>query len=327
MFEDLKTKLNRITDKRNKNPVARIFQNPEYTQDQDERRAQILFLKLLMITAYADNSIDQSEMDLIKSLVYENCLTEAEWREINLFKQVKPSKEEIHRMIEDLMTEINSVKARKKLLRAIKDIVEADDILREEEKEIIETLEEKLKFSPIPIFGDLINQIKTSLTRKKNQLNIEDESREYSMNPIAPYLKKLMNDERTTNIDLISAKLGLAIIIINSDMEFHEKERKAFEDLIRKECDITEDKARDVASELLNIPDTHFEIAYLSRIITDSTDVDERRDILANLFRIARADKVYSPYEDKYLKIISTYLLLSHKDFIAVKLSTQPQSS
>jgi uncharacterized tellurite resistance protein B-like protein len=326
MFEDLKTKLNRISDKRNKSPVAMIFRNPEYIQDQENRRAQILFLKLLMITAYADNSIDQSEMDLIKSYVYENCITEGEWREVARFKQVKPSQEEIDTIIDDIRTEFTSVKKKQKLLHAIKDIVEADDILKEEEKEIIGIFEEKLKASPVSVFSTLIKQIKKSLIIKKEELISEDEST-YAVNPIAPYLKKLIGDDALPDIELISAKLGLAIIMIHSDMEFHEKERKAFEDLVGRECGIAEDRAMDIASELLLIPDTHFEIAYLSRIITESTDKDERRDLLANLFGIARADRVYSPYEDKYLKIIGKYLLLSHNDFIGLKLSTQPEDS
>ena len=111
-----------------------------------------------MIAAYADNSIDESEIDLIKSYVYENCLTEGEWREINFFQQVKPSKEEINKIIDDIVAEITSVKEKKKLLQAVKDIIEADDILKKEEKEIIEILEKKLKIPSVSIFGNLTKQ-------------------------------------------------------------------------------------------------------------------------------------------------------------------------
>lgn len=322
MFEDLKTRLNKMSNKKNKNPVASIFQNPGYVQDREDRRVQILFLKLLMILAHADDSIDPAEMDLIKSLIYENCITEEEWREINFFELHKASEEEVNEIIDALIAEIVSGKEKKKFLRAIRDIVEADDILKEEEKMIVEIFEKKLKSGSASVFGNIVNRIRNSLVQKKSD-TIKDDSREYSMNPIAPHLRRLMGSDRLPELELIAAKLGLAIIMIHSDMEFHEKERSAFEDMVCRECTIPKERAGDVASELLNIPDTHFDIAYLSRIIADSTDEAERREILTDLFRIARADRVYSPYEDKYLKIIGSYLFISDKEFIGIKISTK----
>lgn len=322
MFEDLKTRLKKMSNKKNKNPVASIFQNPGYVQDQEDRRVQILFLKLLMILAHADDSIDPAEMDLIKSLIYENCITEEEWREISFYGLHKASGEEVNEVIDALLAEIVSGKEKKKFLRAIRDIVEADDILQKEEKAIVDIFEKKLKSGSASIFGNVIKRIHSSLVRKKSD-TIQDDSREYSMNPIAPHLRELLGDDRLPELELIAAKLGLAIILIHSDMEFHEKERSAFEDMVCRACSIPKERAGDVASELLNIPDTHFDIAYLGRIVTDSTDEAERKELLTELFRIARADKVYSPYENKYLKIIGSYLFISDRDFMAIKMSTK----
>ena len=39
-----------------------------------------------MILAYSDDSVDESELDLIKNHFYEDCLTESEWMEIDFYK-------------------------------------------------------------------------------------------------------------------------------------------------------------------------------------------------------------------------------------------------
>ncbi len=316
MNGNLKTKLANLS-KNNKSPLAKYFQDPEYVQDKEGRRAQILFYKLLMVTAYADESIDEAEIDLIKDYTYEQCLTEQEWREIDFFRRIKPTQQEIEEMLNRIVNEVRSVSEKKELLNAIKELVQADEILQEEEKEIYDLLEQKLKSVNMLTSVNLFSRIKRKI---KENLPINESAAEYTKNPISPILKRLIGEENLPDIEIIAAKLGLAIIMIHSDMEFHENEKKAFEDLVKEECNLNEDKAKEIASQLIEIPDNYFELSYLSRLITDSVNEEERKNVLLSLFKIARADQVYSTYEDKYLKIISNYLLIEHKDFISLKL-------
>ena len=323
MLGNLKDKLATLSDKKNKSPLAKYFQNPEYIQDKEARKVQILFYKLLMIISYADESIDEAEINLIKDFAFGQCLTEQEWREIDVFRHVKPSKMEIDEILDNIINEIHSMSGRKEFLNAIKEIIEADEILKDEEKEILELVERKIKRSDIPVLGNLIGNIKRKLKNIRDNIIFEDKSEEYARNPVLPVLKKLIGEDYLPNMEITAAKLGLAILMIHSDMEFHENEKKAFEDLIKKECNLKDDKAKEVASELLNISDNYFEISYLARTINDSVQEEEKINILSSLFKIARADKVYSSYEDRYLKLISNYLLIPHNDFLALKLKKQ----
>lgn len=320
MLGNLNDRLIKLSDKNNKSPLAKYFQNPEYVQDKDARKIQILFYKLLMIISYADETADDTEINLIKDFAFEQCLTEGEWREINVFSSVKPSKEEIDQILDNIINEIHSVSGRKEFLNAIKEIIDADEILKDEEKVILELVERKIKRSDIPVLGNLIGNINRKLKVIRDNITFEDKSKEYARNPVLPVLKRMIGENSLPYMEITAAKLGLAILMIHSDMEFHENEKKAFEDLVKKECNLKEEKAIEVASELLNISENYFEISYLARIINDSVGEEEKINILSFLFKIARADKVYNSYEDRYLKLISNYLLIPHNDFLALKL-------
>ncbi|MCU0821404.1 MAG: TerB family tellurite resistance protein [Spirochaetes bacterium] len=321
MFENLKTKAAKLSDKNNKNPLAKYFQNPGYVQDSEEREAQVLFFKLLMITAYADESIDDEELDLIKDYAYEHCLTGEEWREIYFFRRSKPSKEEIGLLMDNLISKASSADRRKNLLNAIKDVVNSDDILHDREKEIVELLEEKINISGTSVMSNLIGNIKEKLAIKRKGIFNDRGSKEYSRNPVLPVLARITGKENIKDIEVVSAVLGLAIVLIHADMEFHDKEREAFIELVKTGCGLDDERAEEAAAELLRISDNDFEIAYLGRIIAESTDEERRRKILSSFFKIARADKVYDAYEDKYLKVIAQYLFIGHREFITLKLA------
>jgi uncharacterized tellurite resistance protein B-like protein len=311
MFESLKEKYNRLTDKKNVKSVAKYFQDPGYIQDKKERNAQILFYKLLMIAAYSDNSVDENELNLIKDYIYEQCLTEQEWREVDYFGHVKPSVDEMNKIYEKIAEEVQSASDKKELLNAIKEVIATDEILKDEEKVIFETLEKKVKKINVSVIGNVIRRIKVK--------TVHDSASEFVKNPIFPILKKYLADAESKKLEIVAAKLGLVLVLIHSDMEFHEKEKEAFKEIVKDMCDVNEEKTERFISEIISIPDDYFEISYLSRIMVDNTQKEERIELLATLFRIARADDRLDGYEDKYIRIISNSLLLDHKDFIAIK--------
>ena len=127
-----------------------------------------------------------------------------------------------------------------------------------------------------------------------------------------------MNHE---NLSVISAKLGLYLVIIYSDMNFDEKEKNLFKELVKRECNLDGESLNDFLSRLFDIPEEHFEIVYLCRVLTDYLNENERFEVLKDLFKIARANKVYDSYEDKDLRIIASSLFIDHSTFIKAKCS------
>ncbi|MBN1500292.1 MAG: TerB family tellurite resistance protein [Spirochaetes bacterium] len=320
MFENLKERYRTLTGKNSRKSVSLIFQNPGYVQDSAERHTQILIYKLMMIAAYADGSVDADELNLIKDYAFEQCLNEQEWAEISFFGQVKPSRDELIEIYRNILNEVKSSRQRKNILDAVRSVINADELISDEERIFLEILEKETGSFRIPPVSGIIKKLKDGYLEKTGGRQSDSSSIQYSMNPVLPLLKNIVISSKAGNDEVIAAKLGLAIVLINADMDFHEKEKDAFIVLIEKLCGINREKAEDLAVRILEIPDGNFEISHLTRILAESLSVEGRKDFLAELFKIARADQVYDVYEDKYLRIINNSLLLSHNDFISVKL-------
>lgn len=323
MFETLKTKVSKVFNPKNKSAIARIFQNPDYVQDSEERQAQLLFLKLLMAIASADNKLDESEANLLKDYAFEQCLSGNEWQEVNQYSQIKVSKEEITKMIGELILEIKSVAQKENLLNAIKELIISDEILAEQEEEILEVFEGKLENLKVSIAANWVRGIKKSLLREKEKKFINIRSEEYVRNPVAVILNQRFGRKIEKNSNITGAKLGLALMLIYSDQETEKEEKKQFERLVSKYCCLSGEKSKKFSSYLLNLPEDHLEMAYLGEILVEDLNIEERKEFLKDLFFMARSDGVYNPFEDRDLRVISKYLLLDHEDFIMAKLDTK----
>ncbi|MES0491144.1 MAG: TerB family tellurite resistance protein [Leptospirales bacterium] len=323
MFQSIKDRVQKLISPSKKSPLGQIFKNPEYVQDASDRDAQVLFLKLLMATAYLDDNVETSELNLIKDYAFGRCLSETEWREIDFYRQVKPSKQEIENMVKTLVSEIQSKAQKAEFMEAINDMVEADDIVQDEEKEILNYIKKQVNDADISYFSRAVGGIRKGLKDKGNEYGIDSLAAEYASNPIAPHLKNNMEEHSKIDITLVSAKLGIAMLIIYCDNEFHSKELSELKKLVEKECEASKTESKNITESIVKIPDTHYELTHLSRIITESCSYEQKKDFLEQLFVIARSDNEFHIDEENYLRVVTHSLLLSHKDFIDAKLKTR----
>jgi uncharacterized tellurite resistance protein B-like protein len=316
MLDSIKEK----TSKLSKGPLVKYFSNKDYIQDSDDRKVQICFYKLLMILAYSDGTMDEEEMNVFKDYVYEQCLTEQEWREIEFYKFKKPSNDELKELMQAVLSRIEGLNDKVELINAFKEIVESDNILKKEEQEIVTLLNEMTNKKSASLFANIFNKVKYTLSHslkaKQNQ-NAGTLDYEYSKNPISAVLKE--KGFSVENIEVVSAKIGIVLLVIQSNMEFDEKEKIAFREYVSEVCKVENNQLDSVIDVILAIPDSYFELSYLSRIIVDSLNEIERKEFLAKLFAVARADKVYDEFEDRILRVIANSMFIDHASFIKVK--------
>ena len=303
-------------DKMINSPSKKLYHNKDFKQNSEERKAQISFYKLLMILAYSDDSVDESELDLIKNHFYEDCLTESEWMEIDFYKIHKPGKDEIKQILENALLKVESIREKAEFQKALAELVNADGVLKSEEKDILSFINNEIDTASVEGFKNIFNKIVNNIKSERKE---EVLSKEFVKNPIYPFLKNIMPDENQENLSVISARLGLALIVIHSDMNFHEKEKILFKQMLKKECNLNDELINDLLTKIYKIPEEYFEIIYLCRILTDNLSEEERINVMKDLFKIARADKIYDPYEAKYLKIIAGSLFISDKIFLKLK--------
>ncbi|MBU44070.1 MAG: hypothetical protein CMN76_12680 [Spirochaetaceae bacterium] len=321
MFESLNQKLQSFLNPANKNPVARHFREPQYVQDNEERRTQVLFLKLLMAIAKHDGKIDPQEFELLQDYAFSNALNESEWREIQFYAHAKISDQELENMIQTLEKEVRSRVQKEEFLNAIRDMIEADSMLADKEREVFVSLRGRLQEVETTLLDNTVKALGKAL-RSQTPSSTEQNASLYSLNPVAAVLKQEIPYEGF-NHEIIGARLGLMLILIHSDNEVQNKELTAFVELASKQLGKHPEDTQELAHRLLTIPPEHFELAHLGRLMVENLSEESRFEWLVSLFRMAYADGLYHDEEDRQLRFISRFLLLSTRQFLeARKLGT-----
>lgn len=317
MFETLNQKLKSFLNPANKNPVARHFREPEYVQDQESRKSQVLFLKLLMAIAGSDGKIDPQEYELLQDYAFSNALNETEWREIQFFAHARLDDTEMESMIQSLEKEVRSRAQKEDFLKAIQEMVEADQILADREREIIQGLQSRLQNVETSILDNTVKSLGRAL-KSQSPSAVDENANLYSLNPVAAILKQEI-PYQGFNHEIIGARLGLMLVLIHSDDEIQSKELKAFIELTAKQLGRSESESEDLARRLLGIPPSHFELSHLGRLLVENLTEEARQEWLISLFRMAHADGIYHEEEDRQMRLISRFLLLNTRQFLEAR--------
>jgi len=144
----------------------------------------------------------------------------------------------------------------------------------------------------------------------------EESKNTATKNPVIPVLSR--NTSRS-DIELPAARLGFALKVIHADSQVSAEEKSMLVELVRKYLDESSEKAALIAEELLKIEDVDLEMMYFARVMNEKLSEQERQDFLSDLFRVAKADNEYAMIEERDLRVISRYLLLSHPMFVQTR--------
>lgn len=162
------------------------------------------------------------------------------------------------------------------------------------------------------MFDKLIKKIKNEI--KTDSVNAK--------NPVSEVLKQSFSSGYG-DVEIVTAKIGLALVMIYSDMKLEEKEKAAFRSFVKSETRITDDKIDTLVQKLLSIPEDRLELAYFARTIRDALNEDERANFLFELFGIARSDDECDIHEENDLSVIANYFFIDHKKFIGMKIASK----
>ncbi|MCB1171309.1 MAG: TerB family tellurite resistance protein [Leptospiraceae bacterium] len=317
MFQTLNEKLKSLLKPSNRNPVAKHFREPDYVQDSEERKSQVLFLKLLMAIARKDGHVDPQEFELLQDYAFSNALNEAEWREIQFYAHAKISDAELEEMIQSLVSEVRSGAQKEDFLVAIQDMIEADGMLADEEREIFSTLRSRLEGVETTIFDNTVKSLGKALRKKAPSVADENASL-YSLNPVAAVLKQEIRYDGF-NHEMMGARLGLMLVLIHSDERVAEPEMQSFIKLTAEQLGRNPEECADLSRRLLTIPAGHFELAHLARLMVENLSEQTRLEWLSALFRMAAADGEYHEEEDRKMRLICRFLLLSTDQFVEAR--------
>jgi uncharacterized tellurite resistance protein B-like protein len=310
MFESLKS----LVQSKVTSPVERRFDARQaYNQGDPNRSLQLLFFKLLMAVAAADDQVTTEELNLLKDFAFEYSLTEQEWAEIQYYARAHLSKNELEQLIEIVASEIRSRSDREQFERAIGEMLEADSILRGGEKEIADIVHADVKRVHTSGAAYVYKTLRVAW-RKRLQLpaavaSLEDEAKVYGRNPVAALLHR--EGVMPAGSELAGAKLGLMVLVIRSDESVDQKETAAFERYVADECRISLERAARLTKQLLGIPEELLQLTYLARTLVHALGAAERQQYFEQLVQIAQADGIQVFEGGRTLEMVARYLYLA----------------
>lgn len=121
------------------------------------------------------------------------------------------------------------------------------------------------------------------------------------------------------------ATCSLFLVLAKSDDDFTTLEFQTIMEVMKNLFAINPEEAQeliDISEEAVKRSVSVYEF---TDTINNYFDEDQKYEIIKNLWRLVLADNILNKYEEHLIRIISTNLRLSHRDFIAAKLEVKSE--
>lgn len=135
-------------------------------------------------------------------------------------------------------------------------------------------------------------------------------------------VEEILGDQPEEKIKLVTGYAGVLGKVSYADMKMSQVELDRIEVLLKERLGLDgEDAAR-----IVRVMDTDRVTLYsvedhlYTRLLNDVLSHGEKLDLLTALFAVAAANEAISNLEDNTIRVISKWLLLSHKEFIDARL-------
>src|SRR5262245_1846798 len=196
----------------------RFDKRAAYNQDDPNRALQLLFFKLLMAVAAADDRVTPEELNLLKDFTFEYSLTAAEWAEIQFYASAHLSKAELDELIKTVTSEIRDGADREQFERATGQMIAADGILGGQEKQLSDIVHTDAQRAHTSLAAFVYKTLRAAW-RARLQLPatvavLEEEAKEYGRNPVAALVRR--ESTGSPGDELVAAKVGLMLMVMRS---------------------------------------------------------------------------------------------------------------
>ena len=112
---------------------------------------------------------------------------------------------------------------------------------------------------------------------------------------------------------------ALMFEVARSDFAIDETEREAIRLLLTENFALSEDDVATVTEEAADNVDSATCLFEFTRTINDIATVDQKRQLLTMMWRVALADDALSRYEEHVIRKVADLLYLPHHDFMLAK--------
>lgn len=287
--------------------------------------------KVIIAAAWANGEVTHDEVNNLKDLLFHlQDLTARDWAELDIYLDSPIDSTERNRLVTELQAAINSPQDKALALTALKEMIEADGDVTEEERAMAQEIEAAIGAVDVSIFSQM-GRLMLGPLRRRQQIVTEPYNREIYMED---FVKNRIYFQVRRRLDLGEAELdlpqedlrklslagGLMARVAHVDREVTESEFSAMVEALRKDWSLSREQAAFVTEIALSEFGVELDPYRLNREFFTATSEQERVRFMDALFAVAKADGEISHYETEEIRLISHGLKLTHQQFIQAKL-------
>lgn len=286
--------------------------------------------KVIAAVAWSDGQVSHEEINSLKDLMLTlpNMLAE-DWAELEIYLESPVSDAERARLIETLQREVRNADQRAVVIKALKELVNADGGVSEDEKQVLNEINAALE-DGAGLSGGLKRLIGGALGRRsaaaRGAPNREQWFDDYIRNKVYYDVRRRLNAGET-DLDIPDDKLrklslagGLMAKIAHMNNGVNEAEFDAMVAILQRDWSLSKPEAMFVAQVAVADNVVNMDSFRLRRSFLEAFTPQESERFLDVLFDVAAADGMVTMDELEEIRLIAKGLLLSHQQFIAAKL-------
>lgn len=280
--------------------------------------------KVIVAAGWVDKELTRDEMNSLKDLLFEFQQHLPDAREVAVFElytELPIQAAEQERLVNELREAVWSEEDKAFVMAALKDMVEADGKITEDEQTILDGIQAKLESVDTGVFGDLGRLIRGAVQRRSESVsrspNREKYFEEFLRNKIYYAVRHLLDvgeaELEISDADLrkLSAVGGLMARVAQIDGVVIEKEIDKITATLQNSWGLSREAATFVTKVAIWQVGSNFDYLRTSREFVEMTTPAERAGVLDVFFAVANADGRVSYEEFTEIHNIADYLLLS----------------
>ena len=293
--------------------------------------------KVIIAAAWADGEMTLEEINSLKDLLFRLPraggvqITGREWARLEMYIESPVGAAERARLVERLQAALRTPKDRALALSALEDLIQADGVVTDEERAVVEEIKTAIEAVDLGMIGQLGRLIRGTAQRRSQTVadapNREEYFEDFIKNKVYYAVQQRLNlgevalDIPEADLRKLSLAGGLMARVAHVDREVAEDEFDMMVHALQVGWDITREAAAFVAEVAVSKVSAELDYFRLTRGFFECTTLDERKRFLRILFKIANASGKTSRDETEEIRRIAGSLKLSHGDFIDAKLT------
>jgi len=288
--------------------------------------------KLLIAAAWADGRLQNEEINALKDLLFNlKDVTGDEWSHLEIYMDSPVGPQEREKLLVTVLEQIESEEDKELVVATLENLFQADGIVTGEEITFLDEVKKGVLDVDTGVLARLSKMITTAISGRgrtySSAAQRESQIDDYIENNVYYHLKS-ESEKKGIKFDLPARQVkklclaaGLLARISVVDANISEDEKRTIKDVLSKQWHLSEQQAEIVTEISCDRTLKGLDYFRLTRGFFDCTTLDERRNFIKCLFRIANASEKTSHDEIEEIRKISNSLKLTHKDFIEAKLT------